>query len=186
MIDKNIPKITIVTGAVFNSFEVDKYFSQSWSMKLGKKGFMVRVEDFDGQVDFDIFGDLQEIEKAEESYFLPGVSSKIAASVVVGSSGSKRCVGLVRFHLRRADELICSGGVALDIQRGRVQVLPMAAANYRVGNIAVAGKEGPAADWQNFLSTMLKADQERYNGANKELILAAFDKHVAKHLGACD
>lgn len=147
---KDSINVNLTIGAVFVSYQPNSYFGQPWSLKDKKKGLTVHVSGFGGTVDYDIFGDIEELTAAEATSVLEtlplqpeqgGVSVTVRGAARIGKS-----VGLIRINFRKDGEVTGSAAIVLKFWRGRVDVLPLPYADYSVPSV-VTGRGGPDADW---------------------------------------
>lgn len=140
--------VNVMVGAVFVSYQVGSYFAQPWSLKDKNKGITIQVGGFEGDVDFDIFGDLVQVTGTEESQIqqtLP-LQADGPCITVCGVARAAKSIGLVRLNFRKDSDVQGSAAIALKFSRGRVDVLPLPFSEYVVAS-AKTGRGGPAAEW---------------------------------------
>ncbi len=141
--------ITVMAGAVFVGYQAASYFAQPWSLKDKKKGLTIHVGGFDGDVDFDIFGDLTQLVGVEEARIQKDLPLQEPGPrvTICGAPRSSKSIGLVRINFRKHGEVKGSAAIALKFSRGRIDVLPLPFVPYNVAS-AVAGRGGIDSEWR--------------------------------------
>lgn len=155
-------KINLMAGAVYVSYQAASYFAQPWSLKDKKQGLTIQIGGFDGEVDFDLFGDLEQITGVEESRIQKTLPIQEAGSRITirGAMKFSKSVGLVRLNFRKGGNVTGSAAIALKFWRGRVDLLPLPYVGYSAAS-ALTGRGGPDAEW-HFESGLLLKDESSF------------------------
>ena len=141
------PLISLMAGAVFVSYAASSYFAQSWSLKQKKGGLSVQISKFDGEIDFDFFGEIKRANSDEEAILAKSLPLKLEHHFLcVLPAGKGKSPGLLRMNFRKGVDVVGSAALAVSFYRGYIEVLPITFASYCPAQ-ASTGRGGPNADW---------------------------------------